>query len=252
MAGELFTVAESEREARAIADERKLQKQQKEAKPRVTSLENIFDAFQEGEIQELRLVVKADVQGSLEPITTSLEELKTGDIKVHVLHAETGNITENDVMLAAASDAIVIGFNVTTDQAARRIADAEGVAIRVYDIIYRLIEDIEKALKGMLEPETRRVVLGKAEVRATFRIPKLGRIAGCMVLKGELRRNGFIRVLRAEEEIYDGPISSLKHLKDDVREIREGFECGVGLKGFNDFEIGDVLECYVEETVAVE
>jgi translation initiation factor IF-2 len=252
MAGELFTIVESEREARALADERKQQIQQKQAQPRVTSLENIFDAFQEGEIQELRLVVKADVQGSLEPITTSLEELKTGDIKVNVLHAETGNITENDVMLAAASDAIVIGFNVTTDQSARRIAETEGVGIRVYDIIYRLIEDIEKALKGMLEPETKRVVLGKAEVRATFRIPKMGRIAGCMVLKGELRRNGSVRVVRAEEEIFDGPISSLKHLKDDVREIREGFECGVGLKGFSDFEVGDILECYVEETVAVE
>jgi translation initiation factor IF-2 len=252
MAGELFTIVESDREARALADERKLQAQQKHAKPRVTSLESIFDAFQEGEIQELRLIVKADVQGSLEPITNSLEELKTGDIKVLVLHAETGNITENDVMLAAASDAIVIGFNVTTDQAAQRIADVEGVDIRIYDIIYRLTEDVEKALKGMLEPETKRVVLGKAEVRATFRIPKLGRIAGCMVLKGELRRNGSLRVLRGEEEIYDGPINSLKHVKDDVREIREGFECGVGLKGFSDFEVGDILECYIEETVEIE
>jgi translation initiation factor IF-2 len=155
-------------------------------------------------------------------------------------------------MLAAASDGIVIGFNVIADQAARRAADAEGVDIRLYDIIYRLTEDIEKALKGMLEPETHVVELGRAEVRATFRIRKTGIIAGCMVLEGELQRKAKIRVVREGEVVFDGLMASLKHEQEDIREIREGFECGVGLKGFDSFEIGDILECYTEETMVVE
>ncbi|GAF92451.1 unnamed protein product, partial [marine sediment metagenome] len=146
----------------------------------------------------------------------------------------------------------VIGFNVVADQASRKVAENEGVNIRIYDIIYRLTEDIEKALKGMLEPEIREVVLGRAEVREIYRIPRIGHIAGCMVLAGELRRNENIRVLRGEEVVFDGQVASLKHEKDDIREIREGFECGVGLKDFDKFETGDILECYTEETVAVE
>lgn len=251
-AGELFTIAESERQARAIVEERKSRLLEKREGPKILSLDQVFEAYQAGETQELRLVIKADVQGSLEPITSSLEELSAGDIQVNVLHSATGNISENDVMLAAASDGIVIGFNVVADQAARRAAEAEGVDIRLYDIIYRLTEDIEKALKGMLEPETRVVELGRAEVRATFRIRKIGIVAGCMVLEGELRRNSKVRVVRGGETVFDGPMASLKHEKDDVREIRAGFECGVGLKGFDSFEIGDVLECYTEETLAVE
>lgn len=152
-------------------------------------------------------------------------------------------------MLAAASGGIVLGFNVTDDQSARLTAETEGVDIRLYDIIYRLTEDIEKALKGMLEPETRELVLGTAVVRAVFRIPKIGNIAGCFVREGEIRRNGKIRVLRSGEMLYEGSISSLKHEKDDAREIREGFECGIGVRGFNEFEKGDLLECYTEETV---
>ncbi len=251
MAGELFTLMESEREARVLAEKRKLGEQEAGVPSRSFSLEQIFEAFQAGEAQELRLVVKADVQGSLEPIISSLEELSAGDIKVNVLHSATGNIGESDVMLARASDAIVVGFNVTADQAARTLAESEKVDIRIYDIIYRLTEDIEKALKGMLEPETREIELGRAEVRAVFRIPRIGNIAGCLVFKGELRRNANIRVLREGEEIFEGPIASLKHEKDDVREIREGFECGVGLRGFEEFEVGDQLVCFTEETVAV-
>jgi translation initiation factor IF-2 len=251
MAGELFTVMESEREARTISEKRKLGEQEVGVQQRSISLDQIFEAFQAGEAQELRLIVKADVQGSLEPIISSLEELSAGDIKVNVLHAATGNISESDVMLATASDAIVVGFNVTADQAARTLAESEKVDIRIYDIIYRLTEDIEKALKGMLEPEIREIELGRAEVRAVFRIPKVGNIAGCAVFKGEIRRNANIRVLRDGEDVFEGPISSLKHEKDDVREIREGFECGIGLKGFDDFEVGDQLVCFAEETVSV-
>ncbi len=249
-AGELFTIVESEREARAIMEERQLEAEARSRQPSgAQSLEQIFNAFKAGEAQELRLVIKADVQGSLEPITSSLEELSAGEIKVNILHAGTGNISKDDVMLATASGGIVLGFNVSEDQAARLTAETEGVDIRLYDIIYRLTEDIEKALKGMLEPEKREKVLGTAEVRAVFRIPKIGNIAGCFVREGELRRNARMRVLRQGEEIFEGSISSLRHEKDDVREIREGFECGVGLRGFNEFEEGDLLECFTEEMV---
>jgi len=252
MAGELFSVWETEREARAIAEKRKLGQQEVGTQSRALSLDQIFEAYQAGEMQELRLIVKADVQGSLEPIISSLEELSAGDIKVNVLHSATGNIGESDVMLATASDAIVVGFNVTADQAGRMLADKEKVDIRIYDIIYRLTEDIEKALKGMLEPEIREVELGQAQVRAVFRIPRIGNIAGCIVLKGEIRRNAMARVMREGESLFEGPISSLKHEKDDVREIREGFECGIGLKDFADIKEGDILICFTEETVAVE
>jgi translation initiation factor IF-2 len=226
--------------------------QEAKAQPRTMSLDQVFQAFKAGETQALNLVIKADMQGSIEPITSSLVEKSAGEIKVNVLHATTGNISKNDVMLAAASDAIVIGFNVVADQVAKMVAEVEGVDIRLYDIIYHLTDDVEKALKGMLEPEIRKKVLGRAEVRVVFRIPRVGNIAGCMVLEGELRRNARIRGLRGEEVIFDGHFASLKHVKDDVREVREGFECGVGVKGFDKFEVGDILECYTEETVAVE
>ncbi len=251
-AGELFTVVESEREARIIVEKRKIeQRERSRGTLKAQSLEQLFAAYKAGEVKELRLVIKADVQGSLEPIVTSLEKLSAGEIKVNILHAGTGNISENDVMLATASQGIVIGFNVTADQVAKNCADVEGVDIRVYDIIYRLTEDIELALKGMLEPETRRVVLGQARVREVFRIPKLGNIAGCVVIEGEIRRNARMLVLREEDELFNGPISSLKHEKDDVRDVRDGFECGIGLKGFESFKEGDILECYTEETVPI-
>lgn len=252
LAGELFTVVESEREARVIVEKRKLEQQERSRGPsKAQSLEQLFAAYKAGEVKELRLVIKADVQGSLEPIVHSLEELSAGEIKVNILHAGTGNISENDVMLAAASQGIVIGFNVTADQVAKNCADVENVDIRVYEIIYRLTEDIELALKGMLEPETRRVVLGKARVREVFRIPKLGNIAGCIVIEGEIQRSGRMLVMREDEELFNGPISSLRHEKDDVREIRNGFECGIGLKGFESFKEGDILECFTEETVPI-
>jgi translation initiation factor IF-2 len=250
-AGDLFTKVETARQARAIAE--RDQAEHAEERPQAAkSLEQVLEAFQAGEQQELRLVIKADVQGSLEPIVSSSQALDLEDIKVNVLHAATGNITENDVMLAAASDAIVIGFNVTVEQAAKRMAETEGVDIRIYDIIYRLTEDIEKALKGLLKPETREALIGRAQVLAVFRIPKVGPIAGCRVLEGELRRNAKLRVRRDDEIIFEGSITSLKHEKDDVREIREGFECGVGAKGFEAFKKGDILDCYAIETVKVE
>lgn len=247
-AGDLFQVVESEREARALVEKRKLSAASPAAAQKTAvTLEQLFDRFQAGEVKELRLIVKADVQGSLEPIISSLKDLGTGDIAINILHAETGNIGESDVMLAAASKAIVIGFNVEADSAAQRLAETEGVSIRLYDIIYRLTEDVEKALKGMLEPVIKETVIGHAEVRAIFRISKIGNVAGCYVLDGEIRRNGHIRVLRDKEEIFTGDIGSLKHLQDDVREVRAGFECGINLKGFTDYKVGDILECYILE-----
>jgi translation initiation factor IF-2 len=251
-AGDVFRVVESEKEAREIINQRQAAKGQATAAAKTAvTLEQLFDRFQAGEIRELRLIVKADVQGSLEPIVSSLNDFNKGDIKVNILHAETGNIGENDIMLAAASKAVVIGFNVQPDSPARRLAEAEGVSIRIYDIIYRLTEDVEKALKGMLEPEEKETVLGHAEVRAIFRITKVGNIAGCRVTDGEIRRNARMRVLRAGESLHEGSISSLKHLQEDVREVRAGFECGIGLKGFDNIQVGDRLECFMVEKVAV-
>ena len=249
-AGEVFTLVESEREAKAIIKAREDKVVAAPSGRTALTLDQVFEAYQAGETQELRLVVKADVQGSLEPIINSVEELTVGGIRVNVLHSATGNIGEDDVMLAAASGAIVIGFNVSADQSAKRAADTERVDIRLYDVIYRVTEDIEKALKGMLKPEKRVVELGEAEVLKIFTIPKQGKIAGCRVLKGEIQRNARMRVVRAEENLHEGPISSLKHEKEDVTEIREGFECGIALKGFEAFKKGDKLMAFVIEEIA--
>ena len=247
--GEIFTVYASERDARAVVEERKIAAQVKAMSVPKATLEELFSRVQSGEEKELRLVVKADVEGSLEPIVNSIGELKKGDINVSVIYAETGNITENDVLLAGASKAIILGFNVSADPASRRTAEAEGVSIRLYEIIYRLIEDLEKALKGMLEPEFKETVVGKAQVMAVFAISKVGNIAGCKVMLGEMRRNGKMRVIRGDKLMHDGEISSLKIVKDDVREVRTGLECGISLKTFNEFVPGDIMECYTVEKV---
>jgi translation initiation factor IF-2 len=253
-AGDLFTIIGSEKEARDIVKERQIAAaEQLFSQKRSITLEQIFERFQSGETRELRLIIKADVQGSLEPIITSVEELGTGEIGVNILHADTGNINESDVMLASASDAIIVGFNVNAETPVARMAESEGISIRTYNIIYRLTEDIEKALKGLLEPEEIEVVIGRAEVLAVFRASRLGQVAGCRVLDGEIRRNGRLKVLRGvdQETIFEGEVASLKRHQDDVREVRQGFECGVGLRGFNDFAEGDILECFITEIVAV-
>jgi len=250
VAGDLFQVVESDKKARALTRERKNNKKAAAQSQRsAVTLEQLFEQFQAGEVRELRLIIKADVQGSLEPIKSSLDDLGTGDISINVLHEGTGNIGKNDVMLAAASKAIVIGFNVEADSAAQRLAETEGISIRSYNIIYRMVDDIEMALKGMLEPEMKETVIGRAEVRATFRISKIGKVAGCYVVNGELRRNAKVRVLRDGEVLYDGDVSSLKHIQDDVTEVRKGFECGITFKKFNDFDEGDNIESYIVEEV---
>lgn len=246
VAGELFEVAASEREARQLILEREAQKV-KVAEKRSMSLEQLFSRFQAGEVQELRLIIKADVQGSIEPIVSSLKDLSSEEIKINILQAETGNISDSDVMLAATSKAVLIGFNVKDDITIHRLAENEGVSIRIYDIIYRLIEDVEKALKGMLEPEFKEKTLGKAEVRAVFKVTKLGSIAGSRVLDGEIKRGAHARVIRADKLLHEGEIVSLKHFQDDVKEVRQGFECGIGVKGFAEFKPGDLITCYVVE-----
>jgi len=249
--GDLFRVVTNERQARGIAAEHKADQKAASAKPaEAMSLDQVFAKFKAGEAKELALIVKADAQGSLEPIVSSLEKLTITDgPRVNVLYSETGNITENDVMLATASNAIIIGFSVSADGPAQRLAETNGVSIRQYDVIYRVTEDIEKALKGMLEPEYKAVVTGRAEVRAVFKIGRLGNIAGCIVREGELKRNSKVRVVRQAKIVFDGECSSLKHEKEDVREVQKGFECGVGLRDYDDFKVGDVLEFYTVERV---
>ena len=247
-AGDLFQVVENEKEGRSIVSNRKAEREAKRSVKRAT-LEELFSRFKSGQAKELRLILKADVQGSLEPITNEMEKIskQQKDLSIKVLHAETGNITESDIMLAAASDAVVMGFDVDADQAVRRLADTEGVSVRLYNIIYRLVEDVEKALNGLLEPELVERVIGKAAVLATFKVSKGGTAAGCRILTGEFRRNASVRILRDGEEIAKTEVSSLRREKEDVREVREGMECGITLKNYEEFEVGDVFECFVVE-----
>jgi len=250
-AGDIFQVVPSEREARAIVSEKShVGDKVSSGKKAQITLEQLYDQYKAGEIRELRLIIKADVQGSLEPIISSMRDLCTEELTVNILYAETGNITENDVMLAAASKAVIIGFSVQADVSARRLAEKEGVSIRLYDIIYRMIEDIEKALNGMLEPVEKETILGHADVRKVFRISKVGNIAGCYILDGEIRRNTRAKVFRNGEIVAIGEISTIKHLQEDVKEIRQGFECGIAIKNFSDFIEGDRIECVLVEMVA--
>ncbi|HEX9018673.1 MAG TPA: translation initiation factor IF-2 [Anaerolineaceae bacterium] len=247
--GTVFTRYPTDREARAVVDERKAKARAAVMATPKATLEELFSRVQAGEQKELSLVLKADVQGSLEPIMNELNELGKGEIKINILYSETGNVNENDVMLASASKGIIVGFNVAADAPARRLADTEGVSIRLYNIIYRLTEDIEKALKGMLAPTYQEVHVGRAEVLATFNVSKIGKIAGCKVVQGEIRRSGRVRVLRNNTQIFDGEIASLKIQHEDVREVRQGFECGIGIKGFTDIQVGDTITCYALERV---
>ena len=248
-AGEVFEVVADERTARALVAERLEAQRQTAEAPRPLSLEEIYARFKTGQARELNLIVKADVQGSLEPIVSSLEKLDREGLKINILHQEIGNITESDVMLASASHAIIIGFSVQVDEAARRLAESEGVDIRVYDVIYKLIEDVDKALAGLLEPQYEEVTVGKAEVRQLFRVPKVGIVAGCYVNEGAVQRNAQVRVIRNGKVVHTGPMASLKRFTEDVREVRAGYECGLHLDGFDGVQVGDVLEFVVKQKV---
>ena len=215
------------------------------------SLRALSSQIQAGEVKELVLVVKTDVQGSIEPILTSVQRLEeeTG-VRIKVLHSGTGNVTDSDVMLAAASKGIIIGFNVRAEPSARRLAESQGVDIRLYDVIYHLVDDVRKALAGMLEPEYREVVRGQAEIRMTFKAGKAGQAAGCLVTEGRIQRGALARVYRGREVIYDGKIATLRRVKEDVREVTAGQECGMTFENFNDFQPGDRVETYERELVS--
>jgi translation initiation factor IF-2 len=246
-AGDIFRTVSSEKEARQIILEQSETSKQQVTSQKKLTLEELFSKVKSGETKELNLILKVDVQGSLEPIVNEINSLGKGEIAINVLYAETGNISENDVLLASSSQAIILGFSVQADIAARRLAEKEGVDIRLYEIIYRLIEDVEKALKGMLQPEFIEKPIGKAVVLQVFSLSKGTNIAGCRVTEGEIRRNGKIRVTRGQDIVYEGEVGSLKHEKDDVKEIRQGFECGIGLKNFNDIQVSDEIECFTLE-----
>ena len=243
--GDTLTAVADERHAQALLARRteEMQKAAAQATAAV-NLNNLYDQISAGRVKELNVILKTDVQGSIEPIRSSLEQLATDEVKVRIIHSGTGNITESDVMLATASKGLIIGFNVSSDEGARRLASTRGIDIRHYEVIYALIDDVGKALKGLLEPTYNEVIDGHAEVRAVFPAGKSTKAAGVYVTDGKITRNISARVRRGNEVLSDSTVSSLKRFKDDVREVAAGYECGVGIKDFNDFEVGDTLEFY--------
>ncbi len=251
--GDTFERVKNEKTARSIIEERESDEVRAQQSQRQSvSLDDLFAQFQAGERKELNIILKADVQGSLQPIVDGLEAIETGSegIGVKILSAEIGNVSENDVMLASASDALIIGFHVDVDNPAQRAATNHGVEIRKYDIIYKLFESVELALNGLLEPEYAETTIGRAEVRQVFRISRVGSVAGSYILDGEARRNARARVRRGDEVIVENTtVSSLKRFEEDVREVRTGFECGISLNNFNDFDEGDIIEFFVVERV---
>lgn len=251
-AGDQFEVVESEKEARRIIAEREEAARTSQASSsRGISLDEFFSRLQEGEDKVLNLIIKADVQGSLEPIVTSLEKIsrENEEVSLDILLAGTGNVSEGDVMLASASEAVILGFNVGIDTAAETAASSEQIEIKLYNIIYKLFEDVEKAMKGLLGPTYEDVVIGRAEVREVFKIRGAGSVAGSYMRTGEARRNAKVRVVRNTKLLHTGEVASLKHLQDNVREVRTGFEFGVALKDWNDFRPGDILEFFVTQQV---
>jgi translation initiation factor IF-2 len=250
-AGERSRVVASERDARQSAQLRgqRLREESLARRQKSISLEALFDKMGEGGIKELNLIIKADVQGSVEAALGEVEKIKSSEVAVRVIHTGVGAILESDVMLAAASSAIVVGFNVRPNAEAKLLADREGVDVRTYRVIYQLTEDIEKALVGLLSPDKVEEVVGEAEVRAIFRASKLGNIAGCMVTSGVLQRSARVRVLREGAVVWEGALQSLRRVNEDVREVAQGFECGVLLDGFNDVKEGDVIECFVTREI---
>jgi translation initiation factor IF-2 len=250
-AGDELMVLGDERKAREIALFRQGKfRDVKLAKQQAAKLENMFEQMGEGEVKMLPLVVKADVQGSQEALVHALVKLSTEEVKVQVMHAAVGAITDSDVNLALASKAVIIGFNTRADATARKLAESAGVDIRYYNIIYDAVDEVKAALSGMLSPEKREQILGLVEIRQVFRISKVGAVAGCYVLEGMVKRNGLVRLLRDNVVIFTGELDSLKRFKDDVREVKSGFECGLSLKNYNDIEVGDQLEVYEVQEVA--
>ena len=243
-----LTAVANERQVQVLIEKRK--SEMKEALPKAVSLNNLYDQISTGQVKGLNVILKTDVQGSIEPIRSSLERLGTEEVQVRIIHNGTGNITESDVMLATASKGLIIGFGVSTEEGARRLASAEGIDIRHYDVIYNLIDDVDKALKGLLEPSYVEVIEGRAEVRAIFPAGKRVQVAGAYVVEGKVSRNASVRVRRGEEIVHESTVSSLRRFKDDVREVAAGYECGIGIKDLSEFQVGDILEFFRMEKAA--
>ncbi len=251
-AGDTAVVLEDERKAREIAEHRRRKRREQQAAEQATTLQDIFDQLKQGETHTLNVVLKADVQGSLEALKDALGKLSTEEVQVKLVGAGVGAITESDVNLALASNAVLIGFNVRADAAARRLAEARGVELRYYSVIYEVIDDLKKTLSGMLAPEIKERIVGVAEVREVFRSPKFGAVAGCLVKEGVVKRNNPIRVLRDNVVIFEGRLESLRRYKEDVNEVRAGMECGIAVKDYNDVRPGDLIEVYERVEVARE
>ena len=250
-AGDPFQVTDTEQTARTIGSKRQELKKQEEMKNvKKVTLDNLYEQIKEGQIQELKVIIKADVAGSVEALKSSLQKLSTAEVKLEVISAAAGAINEGDVMLASAMNALIVGFHVRPSPVAQSLADREKVEIRKYNIIYDALEDIRSAMEGLLKPELREEQIGTVEVRNTFKIPKIGTIAGCQVVSGKVRRNADVRLIRDSVEIFKGKISSLKRFKDDAREVEEGFECGIGLEGFHEIKVGDLIEVYETRELA--
>lgn len=249
-AGDKLFAAKDDKKARELADQRKEQIKRDQIKSKQNiSLDDLFDQIKTGEVKDLNIIIKADVQGSIEAVKDALIKLSNEEVKVNPIHGGVGAITESDIMLATASNAIVIGFNVRPTTSATNLAERESVDVRTYRIIYKAIEDIENAIKGMLEPEYKEVVQGRAEVRATFKVPNAGVIAGVYILNGKVTRNSSVRLLRDNIVIHEGEISSLRRFKDDVKEIATGYEGGIGIENYNDIKEGDIIEAFVMEEI---
>jgi len=247
-AGDELVGVSDEHAAKLVAEQRLAREREKSlSKPVRASLEDLSGLIAAGDEKELRVVLKADVHGSAEAVSDALAKLSTEEVRISVLHSGVGGITESDVMLASASDAIVLGFNVTPDSKARQAAEREGVDVRSYRIIYEMLDEVRKAMEGLLAPEEKEVWLGRAEVKEIFRISKVGTVAGCQVSQGKIARNARVRLVRDGAIVFDGRIASLKRFKDDAREVAEGLECGIGLDGFSDVKPGDSIEAYIVE-----
>ena len=249
-AGDSFKVVSTEREARTLLDKQKDSQQRVSTRARPLGLSDLSTQISTGQIKELDIILKTDVQGSIEPIKDSLEHLGDERIKVRIIHSGSGGITEGDVLLALASKGIIIGFNSRPEPGAQRLAETEGISIRYYNVIYELVKDVEKALKGMLEPTYTEVTEGQAEVIAIFESGKKGKIAGVSVKEGKLRRDASARLIRKGQQIHESRISSLRRFKEDVKEVATGFECGLRLEGFSDFQVGDIIQSYRQEIVS--
>ena len=248
--GDLFYAVKDEKMAKSVVEQRKQKiKDEMQKKSSVVTLDDLFSQIKEGEVKDLNIIVKADVMGSVEAVRQSLEKLSNDEVRVRVIHGAVGAVTESDVMLATASNAIIVGFNVRPDGGARAAAEMHKVDMRMYRIIYDAIEEIEAAMKGMLAPTYKETVLGHAEVRSTFRVSGVGTIAGCYVQDGKVQRNASVRVVRDGIVVYEGALASLKRFKDDVKEVAQGYECGIGLERFNDIKEGDIIECWILEEV---